>query len=80
MIAHSVKFVGNPEEVGCTLQNEVVLLKSRDRLIPCKHSHQVMAQVEDTLQGGCFGDLSNFTCGIKLNRTSGYSLCNGIDA
>ena len=45
MIAHSFKFVGNPEEVGCTLQNEVVLLKSWDRSSPCKHSHQVMAHL-----------------------------------
>jgi hypothetical protein len=114
MISHSFEFVGNPEEVGCTLQNEVVLLESRDRSSPCKHSHQVMAhfmvayvddvilipdsasgfgvsvrkrlhgslqdsscllaQVEDTSQDGCFGDLSNFTCGIKLNRISQASL------
>src|SRR6266849_9485251 len=114
MIAHSFKFVGNPEEVGCTLQNEVVMLESRDGSSPCKQSHQVMAhlmvahvddvilipdgargigvavrkrlhgslqdsscllaQVEDTSQDRCFGDLSSLTCGIKLNRISQASL------
>src|SRR5437868_4079203 len=43
MIAHSFEFVGNPEQVGSTLQDEGVMLKGRDGSCSCKHGHQVMA-------------------------------------
>src|SRR6266567_1902382 len=42
MIAHSFEFVGNPEQVGSTLQDEGVMLKGRDGSCSCKHGHQVM--------------------------------------
>ena len=39
MITYALKLVGDPEKVGCTLQNEGVLLQGWDGSCSCEHGH-----------------------------------------